>query len=402
MRLLRFDFDDVSLKSWLKWRSEGVLPFFDSVIPQGLELLGFHSAPWCAIFRGIVLSGCEPHMPGCLIGNNVDPTDDFAGPPGKWIYEGIDAYRVKLGKLHVFGMQQGWLLNLLRGFDEGRCLTHSQLDWLMTKDPSMGYYNWPRFDVSAAGQSGPAMQSQFAMDQLTDEVIACLEADVPIVDASFWSPHIPIDLPPPNDEPPGQTYTPTTDFEERMRQYMRHFDWCMSRILPFALSRGYLVLGAGDNGTAAQGKGTFKQTGLNTPAFAWGPGVRVGQSSQLISAADYWRTVRELFGADTSVGGEGSVSFASLLFPGSFSGFPRKYVRTDEFPLLGVPPQPNNWTRWVRNDRYTLLVERKPGGFVKETLNDLQVDPDQLVNLLLSPLSPGADAAYQRLKAQLP
>jgi len=265
------------------------------------------------------------------------------------------------------------------------------LDQLNTQeDPlhsNFNYYTW-REELYAPGVAPNFIQhlkqngdSEFATNVEGQHVLDALAAGREIISWCAHAPHDPVTPPPPNNQPPGKTYVGGATHEEKAREYFMHLDWWLGQVIPLAVSLGYVVFFDGDNGTSGEGKGTFYEVGLNTPLFVWTNGITPHTIDRLVSATDYFATIRELRGESIPVGAAvDSFSFADELGIGFIGSPSRNYLTCDDSTTLGEAPDPANWTRMIRNQRYK-LIRTISAGVQSDEFYDLDADPNEQKNL---------------------
>lgn len=122
------------------------------------------------------------------------------------------------------------------------------------------------------------------------------------------------------------------------------------------LSNGYLRF-----------KGVPYQNAYRTPLIVWGPGVRAGQSGELVNSVDIFPTLLELAGIPRGEGLPG-VSVAPAILEG------RTGLQKDV--LLGLA----TW-RGIYDGRYFYAADNRTGQILPARLTDTQADPYDLENL---------------------
>ena len=140
-------------------------------------------------------------------------------------------------------------------------------------------------------------------------------------------------------------------------------------------------------------------TGRNAKLIVSGwDGIPAGtQCTALVQLLDVFTTVADFGGVD--VRGEldevtiDSVSLRPLLADPSAPAT-RQHLYSEVFNPIGLGT-PDWHHKAVRDRRYKLIVEHD------EELYDLELDPYETTNLLLGPLTPGQQAAYDELQAKL-
>jgi len=195
----------------------------------------------------------------------------------------------------------------------------------------------------------------------------------------------------------------------------RHFamveaaDALVGRVLQGVdLSDTYVVV-VGDNGSPgttvpvpfepSKVKGSMYEGGLRVPMIVAGPGVAQGaECDELVHVTDYFATIRELAGlGPVAQGAEDSVSFAHLLADPSRGGG-RRFLYEHRFGFAGSPVAPPS-VRAVRTRRWK-LIERDSGATYE--LYDLEVDPLEQNDLIVTAPGPMTDLVRDRLVALMP
>lgn len=410
-KVLLISIDDVGRKKYLEWSAAGLTPELDLLTPDALDYVNFQAAPRCGVLRCTKFVGAEPHALSNLGGRNCVWADTWPGPAGTWIGEGMPGYRVIIGKLHVMG-SASYPDTVLRGCDEFHGC-HAQLDTQEgTPQKNFSHYQWWETSI-LTGQSKTIQlhSNEFNTNVLNARAIDAINNGTEFIDLNYHSVHLPLNPPPPDDEPIGVQYVGGATFEEKAREYMRHLSFRAAELIAYARAAGYVVILYGDNGPLGEGKGTTSQRGLNTPCFVWAPGLVGRQSTRLVGAQDIWATVRELRGASLHVsqggsvtlGGEHSWSFVDDIFPTVFGPRPqRTYLRIDEFPKIGAQPDSTDWVRVVRNAQYKLIVDNDPVTGNVTKFFDLLADPDEVNNLFGTAMTIEQQRAFDRLQLKLP
>lgn len=380
-RVLLIDLDDWGRENFNATKT----PRLWAHAAAGLRFLNFWGRPLCSPFRAAVLTGCESIRPQNYVGENVLPTLGFAGPSGPWYTLGMPGTKTKRGKWHLSGTPQSlpdqWPLAVV-GFGKFDAYSGSHAN---LSHHGSSYYLWERGWATAAGH-GVATCTTFATNDTAGDTASDLSAGVEFVHASFNAVHKPVLAAPPQDEPPGTTYT-----EGGADNYLLHADYRIGLLIDQAVAAGYLVIVCGDNGTSGQGKGDYTEAGLNTPCFAVGAGVPVAVTDRLVQCTDLAATVSELRGGTFHA--QDSRSFADLF---GFTGSPARAALTASgYAGLGQAPAAGSVTRAARDLRYKLLDDQGVLSFF-----DLQADPSEAAPI--TPTTQREVAAYQALLAALP
>lgn len=396
-RVLLVDIDDIGHGLLEEAMSIAGAPNLRHAIAMGRSYENFWAAPFCSPFRARVLTGLDAYRVGNLVGTFIPNGAACPAPTGQpWLPAGLPGDSVKVGKWHIsdasnfpgvvvaggYGRLRGGILGNI-GNDGG------------TYDSWTEWFSGPS---GSGSQTVTIHNTTYTAQLVLDEIALGTE----LIHASFQAVHAPLHSPPDN-EPAGKIYSGQTDNQKRL-DMLYHLDHWLGVVIQSAVSMGYVVLIASDNGTSGEGKGTHSEDGNNTPLIVCGQGVLPGVSPRLVQSTDLWATVRRLRGVTTSSTPD-SHDFADdflAVLPGAP---PRAFMTIDWFPVLGVPPPASQWSRMIRNERWKYLDRKTspastfPVPF--QALWDLESDPDEQVNLLDQPLSAEAQAAHALLLANL-
>jgi arylsulfatase A-like enzyme len=172
------------------------------------------------------------------------------------------------------------------------------------------------------------------------------------------------------------------------------------------------ILFVGDNGSpspvigppglAAKSKGTMYEGGINVPLILAGPSAAAPGTvcDALVNTTDLFATVIELAGASIPPAAYANlelntVSLVPYLADPTIDTL-RAIAYADYFKPSGFSA--TFYQGAARERRYKLHMGVFPYSF---QLYDLKADPFEDVNLLAAPLTPGAQAAYDKLKAAI-
>ncbi len=144
-------------------------------------------------------------------------------------------------------------------------------------------------------------------------------------------------------------------------------------------------------------KGSLYEGGVNVPMIVAGPGIPAGtRCDELVQVTDLFATIRELCGfGPPSQAAEDSVSFAPLLFDPAGPAI-RSSLFVHRFPH---PGQAGPNTRAIRTRRWKLIENVYNGNC---EMYDLDVDPFERTDLLVSQAGAATDALKARLLAMMP
>lgn len=164
------------------------------------------------------------------------------------------------------------------------------------------YTAWPKVVDGVESDS-----ERYATSDVTDEALAH-EADFEWV--AYHAVHTPFHDPPADLHP----NTPLDGTEEvQVRAMTEALDMEIGRLLP-GHPKAWVFF-VGDNGTTSLvggGKGSMLESGINTPLFVRGPGVKAGSTSDaMINGTDFFSTIAEIFGVPGEA--QDSVSFLPVL-----------------------------------------------------------------------------------------
>lgn len=397
-KVLLIDLDDIGHEYLEARMTSGGAPNLARAFQIGRSYAKFWAAPTCSIFRGRVLSGLDAYRPGNLIGRHIPDVaawENFAGPAGLWMPDGLPGQCVKIGKCHVTGANPFPGVMHARGFDRF-VGTRGNL-----ADNGGGYYNWLEQFADAQG-TGSTQQTQHNTTRTAQLALQEIALGVEFINLSFNAVHAPLQNPPAG-EPAGVVYSGSGQSVVK-NNMLFHLDYWVGEVFKVAVAAGYIVLIACDNGTAGDGKATHFEDGIRTPLVIVGQGVVPGVSPRLVQATDLWATVRRLRG-DTLATALDSFDFSDDFLSVPVLHASRQFLTVDWYPNVGVAFEASEWSRAIRDARWKYVDQKlNPNAIAPEPLVglwDLDTDPEEKTNLLKSPLTPEALAAHASLLANL-
>lgn len=367
-------------------------PNIDALAARGVLFRNAWSYSTCSPTRAAVLTGRYSDRTG--IGEVIRVSDSAYQPLAlseHILPEDLTGYHTAaLGKWHLSDSGDGPLHPIDSGFDSfyGTSGGTSYFDWVEningTLTPRSGYY--PAALGGQAIRTLQGIQEPFFV---------------------YYNPrlaHSPFHAPPSafHSQP-----TQPTDLHNQHRAMTEAIDAVIGRVLAQVdLTKTYVFV-IGDNGSPGstvtapfsfgQCKNSLFEGGLRIPFIVAGPDVAVGQECDaLVHVVDLFATIREVIGLGApTVGAEDSVSFAPLLRDPSASGA-RSYLYVHRFPPPGVL---NVTERAIRTRRWKLHDSETTG---RIQLYDLETDPFETDDLLISQPGPVTDALRDRLLALMP
>lgn len=392
-RVLLIDLDDVGREFLTNSIVLGFAPNIELAMSEGRIYQDFWAALMCSPFRARVLTGLEAFRPGNLVSRIISDDDLYPGPTGTWLPAGLPGQSVKLGKWHLSSNDEFALGVALGGYDR----------FIGLKSNVVSYTNYRQWYANSSGATSVTLTTHHTTN-LASEILTELSLGTDLIHASFCAVHTPLELPP-NNEPPGHVYQGITE-DEVKRDMLFHLDYWLGKIFTKAVSAGYVVILACDNGTDGDGKGLYYEPGPNTNLVVLGKGVVPGISTRLVQATDLWATVRRLRGDTSGLKATDSLDFTDDFLDVPQVDPPREVMRLDWSGYLGVPTPLEDWSRMLRDQRWkyvdqTFAPKPPPPGVPLIAFHDLESDPDEDVNLLDSPLSPEAQDALDALLLHL-
>lgn len=391
VRVLELCWDDLG---WDRLAEPALTPNWHAFTarPDCARFLRFWAAPSCSPARAMRLTGRYPLHQTVPIGTILHPDDDppVSVEPSEAMPWQLPGSRHHFGKWHVgaegyfahptdcgYTVFRGSQFNLNRGGGD--------------------YFRW-RESWSDIVSSGEDWRNEYAPARTMRLALDSIEQGVEYVSAWFHLIHIPVHEPPAALWDPGITGPTDTD-EGKLRAMTMAGDALMGLLVERALELGYVVIWWSDNGgsKADGGKGTLYERSLNTPLAIAGPGVVGGDRDDLVSVCDLYSTVCELRGSQATT--PDSVSLVPTLGGAAHA---RAFLYSEKFFGNGQDPHgQGKWQRAIRDARWKLIQSPNKSPVVEEFF-DLLADPGETTNLLDSPLTGEAQAAYDALVALWP
>ena len=210
-------------------------------------------------------------------------------------------------------------------------------------------------------------------------------------------------LPPPQEAPPGTERAYTLAMVEALDTVIGQ---ALDQISPERLTRLTIVV-MGDNGTSSKAihaslnaehaKGSPYELGIGVPLIVTGPlvGQPGSRDDSLVHIVDVAATLGEMLETDATFG-EDSRSFYSTFTHGAPG--PREFVFSERFKPNGSDP--TLIERTLVGRRYK-LIRFLSEGLAHEELYDLELDPEEAVDLLQATLNDQQQAAYVELGSAL-
>jgi arylsulfatase A-like enzyme len=302
--------------------------------------------------------------------------------------------------------------------------------------PPSGFTNWVKTsDPAGTGELVQNCTSTYITTDTANEAIARAQIMQPpwFLYVSFNSAHTPIH------DPPlcltrgtcATQYCPSVPTDPEQHRYnamVEALDEEIGRMLAgiFAADPQAYIFLIGDNGTSGRGaqgaagscfdplrsKFTLYEGGINVPLIVKGPGVVLGENTQLVNSTDLFATIARL--ARVNVSAEDSVSLAPYLFGSEANR--RTFVYAERFqPNQATPDHPSTHPfnptahgRTIRDSRCKLIRFTDDTGAEDEELYDLEIDPCEMNDLCPGPgpcdpatLTAEQRIHYEALKAEL-
>ncbi|GEM_PF-797951 len=201
------------------------------------------------------------------------------------------------------------------------------------------YTSWPKVE------DGEESTCQvYATRDVTDEALAY---DAAFEWVAYHAVHTPFHDPPPELHP----NTPLDGTPEtQVRAMTEALDLEVGRLL--AGHPGAWVFFLGDNGTTSLvggGKGSMLESGINTPLFVRGPGVKAGSTSdELVNGTDFFATIAEIFGVAADA--QDSISFLPVLKGGAGA-------RAWNYSCLFYEQKPGRRMHAIRDAQYKFVID---------------------------------------------
>jgi arylsulfatase A-like enzyme len=218
------------------------------------------------------------------------------------------------------------------------------------------YTDWPKVVDGEESQC-----EHYATSDVTDEALAH-DADFEWV--AYHAVHTPFHDPPPELHP----NTPLDGTEEvQVRAMTEAFDKEVGRLL--AGHPGAWVFFLGDNGTTSLvggGKGSMMESGINTPLFVRGPGVKAGSTSDaLINGTDFFSTIAEIF--DVASDAQDSISFLPVLKGGAGE-------REWNYSSLFYEQRPGRRMHAIRDFEYKFVIDFEKEEYLYAMPGEVPID----------------------------
>jgi arylsulfatase A-like enzyme len=372
-------------------------PVLSALAAEGLLFTDFYATPVCAPSRACLLTGRLPFRTG--IGENPDYGGFTLSLGEVTLAEGLRDAGYQTG---MFGK---WHVSLER--DDPNLQGFRHFDGTITGLKGGGYYDWPRV-INGYGFT----ETEYNTKVATDSAIAWIQAQGHLTwfaYVAYSAPHKPYEAPPPGLDPITQATSSDPD-EVIYHGMIEALDTEIGRLIAAVDKQRTLIMFLGDNGTAqpmaqspltsSTAKFSPYEGGVRVPAFV--TGAMVGQSGNLrglVHIVDVYRTLLDVARAPKTAGPIDSVSLYAPFLPPGQRWQPRRLdLFTERFVPNGTPPNGpfTELERAVRDTRYKLI--RSLSG---DELYDLWTDPWESVDLLLSPLTPPQQAAYDWLSVYL-
>lgn len=389
--------------------AEAQTPRLDQLAQQGVLFERAWSYPICSPTRAALLTGRYGFRTG--IGANINKNATVGlGREEVFLPELLRNHAphpysdIALGKWHIGTANTGGVLAPnVAGFGSYSGVLHNLV----------GEENYYTYELTEDGEQSLIEEPYLTTQQVDSALSFIRETPEP------WYCHLALTAPhEPWHAPPSDLHHtpifPTFDVKRSMFIAMLEAaDTELGRLWdsldPEVRSRTTFIV-LGDNGThgpavgdgidPTHAKGSLYEGGVHVPLLVTGRGVADPgrREPALVHVVDVYATVAELAGipklAPPGATGVDSVSMVPYLRAG---GAPsqRQFLFTERFGPNGQPF--NNERRAMRDERYKLIRF----GSHSEHLYDLELDPNELDNLMLAPLAPEAEAAYQRLSQAL-
>lgn len=374
------------------------LPNLRLLLDKGIRFQNAMSNPVCSSTRSGILTGRYSFRTG--VGNIVGgtggsgalDTSEISIPKLLKIYNPLIG-RANIGKWHLeLPMPASNLMApLALGYEHYEGPFIGQLP---------NYYMWTKYTNGIA-----SMDSNYATSENVDNAVTWLktQSSKPVfLWLAFNAPHTPYHLPPAGLYSDLSLSGSAMDINNNPKKYFkaslealdheigRFFD--SLKVMNRFDSTDFIFIG--DNGNATRvaqiadtnrAKGTIYQYGVHVPFIVSGPSVKGPNrvSSALVNTADIFATVLELFGDttwSTYIPSSKSVDSKSLLpIIENSSSSVRPWSFTEIFKLTSDSSD----GKAMRNDDYKLIRF----DYGKEEFYNLQVDPSETNDLLLTALS---------------
>jgi arylsulfatase A-like enzyme len=388
----------------------GHTPRIDALAAQGILFRNAYANPVCSPTRATLLTGRYGFRTGIGLAMNYF-LDTFELPASETCLPQalVPAMRSSLtGKWHMGAQKVSGLLHpLLVGFEH-----HLGVTALIPGFINDGYY---LFSKNVDGIE--SLWSTYNTTDTVDDALAQIGrfgSDPWCLWVTFHAPHAPFHKPPSNLHTFNLPASVSGNIPIHMKAMTEAMDTEIGRMLdsmdPAVLARTIIIF-IGDNGTDKPAaspplnpdklKGTVYEGGIHVPLIVAGPGIAAGATcSALVNSTDLYATIAEIAGVPHPTATD-SVSLVPY-FTDPAQRSLRDFAYAEIFQPNGYGPYTSR-KRATRGERFKLIwnytLSDVPSS---KELYDLQSDPAETANLLLSPpLSTEAAAALAELTAVL-
>ncbi|AFM04259.1 arylsulfatase A family protein [Bernardetia litoralis DSM 6794] len=373
--------------------SEGIIkpntPTIDNIKNTGLSFSNFWVAPTCSPTRAATITGKYGYQTGVKWAGDVLSNSETVLQ--KYINDQTNNQYATavIGKWHLAGSNttfnpENFGIDYYAGMMSGT---------------AQSYYNW---DYTENGTT--TTETEYITEKFTNLAIDWVnQQDKPwFLWLAYTAPHTPFHAPPTEMHSQGNL-PPYTNSSNPIPYYMaaiETMDYQIDRLLSELSEEekaNTIIIFIGDNGTPNQvaqtpyssrtTKGTLYEGGINCPLFVTGKGVsRTGTDTNLINTTDLFATIAQIAGSNTSEIND-SKSFNSLFTSASTH---REYIYSEM----------NDGTDdiWaIRNQKYKIIANNS--GSIE--MYNLEIDPYENTNLLLTSLSDEENTAKNNLEIKL-
>lgn len=384
-------------------------PVIDQLAAEGLTFNRVWSMPLCAPSRGVALTGRYPLRTGFGDNIRVDvPGESLSNDEVSWAEQlrataPVPRSLAALGKWHLTTYPDGGGANVLaQGFDTylgvlGNLYDSQTLDGL-TSD----YFTYEKTrDTLTTRESGYLLQ-----DEVNDAIALSTTLPEPwTMWVALHAAHEPFHEPPVEVLPNGATYIPEVGQRLLYGHMIEAVDAELGRLLA-AVPPDTHVIVIGDNGSPkragpidradARLKGSVYEGGVRVPMIVRSPIIPTpgSRTDALVSFTDLFPTLVELAGGDVTGADIDGRSLVPVLADPAATV--HEVVYTEHFEPEGFGPY-TLYDRAIRDADYKLLRFRDSADRLYRLGGDLREGDD----LLAAPLTPEAQAAYDRLSLRL-
>lgn len=431
-------FDDLGKEKLACYGAQPFQPPTPNLTAQANAGVRFNNCivnPACSHTRALALTGRYGLRTGIV--GVIDTDLEAPLPAGEIIIPGLlkraspgQVRSALIGKWHLSNAQNGsWVAPNRFGFDY-----FAGMKGNIRSDGGSGYFSWKR------GVNGRvATEATYNTTKLVDDAIAFMaSATTPwFLWLAFAAPHTPFDRPPAslydisayNSLGMGLPY-PLADATAPSGQEAAYFNAMLQaadaehgRLMAAVNTANTTVFTFGDNGTTssavtppfdpAHGKASGYELAINCPLIVSGNGVASpGRTSDaLVSIGDLFTTIAALYGLDPATVLPKGRTIDGVSFKGILDSAGGTTTRTRAYseqfnvnsPYPRTTMQLAGGLRAFRDARYKLLKKWQPGTGkpMPDEFYDLQVDPQEAVNLLSVGLSPSEAVEYAARQAEL-